>query len=82
MHKGYAVPVRSSVRINDKNVKNKVCKNVVNTTGSKTLPKVGPKYGKFHCQTKNRFVLLAPSVEGQENTDDSIIENRLKKFTE
>ena len=33
-------------------------------------------YDKFHCKTKIRFALLAPSVVGQENTDDAIIERR------
>ena len=55
-----------------------VCKNFANTTGLKILLKVGQMYDKFHCITKNKFRLLAPSVEGQENTDDTIIESRLE----
>ena len=76
--KGNAVPVHSSVSKNDKNVKNVVCKNVLSTTGLQTLPKVGQMYDKFHYQTNNRFALFAPSVGGQENTDDSIFESELQ----
>ena len=64
------------MRKNDQSTKHVKCKKVKNTTGLKTLPEFSKTSDTFHCQTKNRFALLAPFVEGPKNSVDTVTDGR------
>ena len=60
-------PVSCAVVKNVENIKHVKCKKVTKATGVRTLLKTSKPRDLFHCQTKNRFELLAPPAETSDN---------------
>ena len=75
VQKHKVVPVSCPVTKNVASIKQVKCKKVKNMTGLKPLPKRAKLCDTFHCQTKNRFALLASSVESSENRVNTVPAN-------
>ena len=68
-------PVSCPVVKNVENIKHVKCKKVTKTTGVKTLFKTPKPRDMFHCQTKNRFELLALPPETSDNCVNMVMDN-------